>query len=278
MARILILTHEYDNLAETRYLIKGLIQPWGQMGHDVRVARGIVWGEDADIVFNHVDVSVVPEEYRRFAGQFPAGVNRRAIDNRKRTVSRNLLSQADKWDGQVIVKTDLNYGAVPEQRHNEMAFFLNLPPPYPAVETEFQYRVFSSIDTIPQTIWDDPRYVVERFLPERDEKGYWLRCWVFLGDAERCNRYCCPEPIVKGANLIAREPAPVPDELRRERERLGFDYGKFDFVVHEGQTVLFDANRTPSMATTLGPYQEAGAFRLAAGINSLLGAPYARQN
>jgi hypothetical protein len=151
-----------------------------------------------------------------------------------------------------------------------MASKLNRPPPYASVELPVTYQIYPSIDEIPQAIWDDPNYVVERFLPEQDDKGYWLRCWVFFGDAERCNRFCCPEPIVKGSNLIAREPAPVPDELRAERKRLGFDYGKFDFVVHEGRTVLLDANRTPSAAANISGYQEAEAFRLAAGINSLL--------
>lgn len=275
MARILILTYEYDRLLHTRYMIHGFIDPWVQMGHSIRIAHGITWGEDADIVFVHIDVSVVPEEYRRFVMRFPAGVNRRAVDIRKRTVSRNLLQHGDNWDREVIVKSDLNFGGVPELRHNEVALERNRHPPYPAAEMSPGYRIYPSMDAVPEAIWNDGRYIVERFLPERDERGYWLRCWVFFGDAERCNRFCCPEPIVKGSNLTAREPAPVPEELRKERERLGFDYGKFDFVVHEGRTVLLDANRTPSAATNISDYQESDAFRLAAGIDSLLRGSYA---
>jgi hypothetical protein len=270
MARILILTHEYDDPTETPYLIKGLIPPWRQMGHSVRVAKGLAWGEDADIVVVHVDVSVVPEDYRRYAGQFPAGVNRRAVDIRKRTVSRILLQRSDTWDGQVIVKSDLNFGGVGELRHNEIASAFDLDAPYPALEPAPGYDIYPSLDTVPEAVWNDPRYVMERFLPERDERGYWLHCWVFLGDAERCNRYCAPEPIVKFANFTLQEPAAVPEELRVERERLGFDYGKFDFVVHEGRPVLLDANRTPGAAANIRQDQEAGAFHLAAGINSLL--------
>jgi hypothetical protein len=51
---------------------------------------------------------------------------------------------------------------------------------------------------------------------------------------------------VKAGSILAREPVPVPDELRAERQRLGFDYGKFDFVVRDDRPILFDANRTPS--------------------------------
>jgi hypothetical protein len=63
---------------------------------------------------------------------------------------------------------------------------------------------------------------------------------------------------------------PVPNELRIERKRLGFDYGKFDFVVHEGRVVLLDANRTPTAAANLSDYQDTEASRLASGIESFL--------
>jgi len=115
---------------------------------------------------------------------------------------------------------------------------------------------------------DDDR-VVERFLPEQDARGFWLRAWVFFGDRERCTRYCGTLPIVKSAEIIAREPVPVPDELRAERERLGFDYGKFDFVVRDGRAILFDANRTPS-APPLSPEMDASNARLAGGLDALL--------
>jgi hypothetical protein len=34
-----------------------------------------------------------------------------------------------------------------------------------------------------------------------------------------------------------------------ERSRLGFDYGKFDYVMHEGRAVLLDANSTPGISS-----------------------------
>ena len=66
-----------------------------------------------------------------------------------------------------------------------------------------------------------------------------------MGRRERCTRYLAADPLVKGANFLARETVPVPDELRAQRERRGFDYGKFDFVVSDGRAVLLDANCTP---------------------------------
>jgi len=38
----------------------------------------------------------------------------------------------------------------------------------------------------------------------------------------------------------------VPEELHAMWARLGFDFGKFDYVVRDGQIVLLDANRTPT--------------------------------
>ena len=37
----------------------------------------------------------------------------------------------------------------------------------------------------------------------------------------------------------------ITDELRAWRERLRFDFGKFDYVYHGERFVLLDVNRTP---------------------------------
>ena len=52
-------------------------------------------------------------------------------------------------------------------------------------------------------------------------------------------------PIIKSHHIIEREEVDVPPELQAWRERLGFDYGKFDYVVRDGVPILIDANRTP---------------------------------
>jgi len=38
----------------------------------------------------------------------------------------------------------------------------------------------------------------------------------------------------------------APSEIEALRERMGFDYGKFDYVIHEGRVILLDANKTPT--------------------------------
>lgn len=50
-------------------------------------------------------------------------------------------------------------------------------------------------------------------------------------------------------NIIRREAvAEVPDDLRRLRQELGFDFGKFDYAIVDGRVVLYDANRTPALS------------------------------
>ena len=94
------------------------------------------------------------------------------------------------------------------------------------------------------------RELVDEFA-EQEPDGHAIRIWVFCGDRERCNRYVSPDRLVKGPNVVRREPVPVPDDLRARRRDLGFEYGKFDFVVYDGRSILLDANRTPSPPPTL---------------------------
>ena len=53
---------------------------------------------------------------------------------------------------------------------------------------------------------------------------------------------------------------------------MGFDYGKFDYVIRDGQVVLFDVNRTPAHgALDIHHFTETVVPHLAAGIGSIAG-------
>ena len=54
--------------------------------------------------------------------------------------------------------------------------------------------------------------------------------------------------MVKGYNGFNYEMIEPDESIRKFRRDLGFDYGKFDYVVHEGETVLLDINPTPTYA------------------------------
>ena len=272
VARIVVITHVYDNFRGRKPLLGRLAAHWTDAGHAIDVVAGLGDWPDADAAILHVDLSVVPEAYREAAMRYPIVLNGGATDIRKTRVSRQLLRRGDDWAGPVVVKTDLNYSGIPE-RHAVECFGRDGTTPdlalVPLVFTDRPYPILRSIDEVPDGIWNNPGLVVERFLPESDAQGFWMRAWVFFGDRERCTRYCGTHPIVKTANIIAREPASVPDELRIERERLGFEYGKFDFVVCEGRAILLDANRTPS-APPSSPAIDASNAHLAGGLAALL--------
>jgi hypothetical protein len=271
MARIVLITHVYDNFRDRDFLLRNLAGHWLDAGHDVGLAEGLGNWPDGDVAIMHVDLSVVPAAYSEAARRYPVVVNGAAVDVRKRLVSRNLVMRDDGWTGPVIIKTDLNYSGIPEKQASERFRREGKQSdlqPGPIVSTT-RYPILGSASEVPGDVWDNPGLVVERFLPERDARGYWMRAWLFFGDRERCTRFRGTHPIIKSATIVASEPAPVPDELREERKRLGFDYGKFDFVVHDGQAILLDANRTPS-APPPRPDIEASNARLAQGLESLL--------
>jgi hypothetical protein len=170
----------------------------------------------------------------------------------------------------VIVKTELNARGAPEFYHNEVAALRGKPAPHPQVMSLRDYVLFDRAGDVPEQIWRDPQLVVEKFMPERDPRGFALRTWCFMGKRETCSCCISADPVVKGADVIAREMVAVPDELREVRTRLGFEYGKFDFVLHEGRPVLFDANFTPTVPENLSEELSLSAKELARGLLEMI--------
>ena len=216
----------------------------------------------------HVNATVVPAEYVEFAAAFDRCVNATVTDISKRALT-SVLADPD-WPGEVFVKSNLNYGGRPEVRLNERAQLEGFPEPFPGAVLMDDYRMFPSLDDVPAAQRDDPQVLIERFVPEHDEEGYAMRHWIFCGDQGYCNRYVSPEPLVKGRNVISKEAVPVPEELQQIRRERGFDYGKFDFVVHDGRPVLLDANKTPGGIPATGGDVESRVAMLADGLESLL--------
>ncbi|MFO0760574.1 MAG: hypothetical protein U0359_29100 [Byssovorax sp.] len=271
MATILVLVHTHDRFRERAFMVQGLFEHWVGMGHRVIVHQGVTGLPRADVAMLHVDLSVVPEPYREALRPYPVVINGGAVDIRKRRFSQQIVAPGDGYEGPVILKTDLNAGGIPEWNHLRLDIERGLRPARPARIMPGRYPIFASPSAVPKSAWSDPDLVVERFCPERDERGYYMRTWVFFGDRERCNRVLGPHPVVKAEDVIERVPVPIPDELRLVRARLGFDYGKFDFAFHEGKPVLFDVNRTPAMAPNLLEALKAGMADLSKGITAFLG-------
>lgn len=245
--RIAILIHcKEPTPGVSGYAISPLARIWTRMGYEVVVVRSLDHLPEADLLFLHVDLSVVPEPYLEAAAQYPRSVNLHIADIRKSVISQRLVRADDDYDGPVVVKTNLNHMGIPEQR------LLNRPAPTVYGPTENVvasargYRLFADKKQVPDLYFEDPDWVVERFLPERRDGLYQIRFCSFLGYRWNCVRRSSASEFVVSPNFTPeREPIRPHPEIVSLKKTLGFDYGKFDYVEHDGHAILLDANKTP---------------------------------
>lgn len=271
MATIVILEHELQQGAGIPYMLHQLVARWSAWGHRVLFHHGAAEPPPGDLAILHVDLTVTPAAYRASLTRYPRVLNAAVLDVSKSRFSKDLLDRYSDWIGPVIVKTEANYGGKPEQLFRAIAQARGSASDVPAGPVAHGYPVFAALREVPQEVWSTPGLVVERFLPERDERGYCVRVWSFLGDREISNRWYAREPIVKAENLVERIPVEVPEAMRARRAELGFDFGKFDYVRHGERWVLLDANRTPSYPRTPSAAGAAQLDGLARGIDAFLG-------
>jgi hypothetical protein len=250
-------------------MLFGILAELRRRGHSTRVISGLSDRIDADAAVLHVDATIIPGEYVDLARHFPRCLNIGATDISKRRVSGALVSANDDWDGPVIVKSNFNARGMPEFCINRRAEKRGRRP-FPEARVLPEYVVHERLADVPQETFERPDLVVEKFIPEQEADGFAARFWIFCGDSERCTRYVSKDPLIKGAKVLRSEPVPVPDELRAARRQLGFDYGKFDFVVHEGRAVLLDANKTPGGSPNLAGFIAAGTASLADGFEGFI--------
>lgn len=253
-------------------MLYALAERWQEAGHRVFIHYGPGEPPPGDVAVLHLDLTVVPDEYRPLLARYPRVINGAVLDISKRRISANLVREDSDWDGPVIVKTDANAGGQPERALFQRGQTAGVPTDIPfGIALDF-YGLHRSLREVPPAIWRIPSFVVEKFLTERDERGFYIRIWTFFGDRERSSRSRGDSPIIKSQNMVERETVPVPDAIRAWRARLGFDFGKFDYVIHQGTPILLDVNRTPSvpMGFTDDPRRAAGILSLADGISHYL--------
>jgi hypothetical protein len=288
--RIVIVTHARDAKAPRRpFMIWGIKEAWERIGMEVVVARGVDRFVDGDVAVAHVSLTVMPEAYRGHLARYPVALNAAAADLSKRRVSRQLVRRGDGYDGPVIVKTDGNFGG---RREAELATgpcrraatrareaWRRLTWDRDRRDAErwrtiacldpASYPVFRSPADVPPTVFENPALVVEQLLTERDGDLYALRSCAFLGDRHVNVRLLSPTPVVK-ASTVAREEVPVPEEVLEFGRNLGLEFGKIDYVVRDGRTVVFDANRTPAFGAGGDVFRTRVSAVLADGLASLL--------
>lgn len=270
MAKIVILEHELQRHVDLPYMVKLFAERWIARGHSVAVHHGTANPPPGDVAILHVDLTIVPDEYRVLAARYPRTVNGNIFDVSKSRISLDMVRQHTIWRGPVIVKTEANFGGKPEQLFRSIAAERGVRSDVPSGPVAEGYPIYASMSAVPDAVWRTPGLIVERFLPEQDERGYYVRVWTFFGDRERSIRWRAAEPIVKAGNMLGLDAVEVPQEIRTRRAALGFDFGKFDYVLHGERWVLLDVNRTPSFPSDRpGPARDA-ILALGDGIEAFL--------
>jgi hypothetical protein len=264
--RIAILIHERDAGARERfYIVWALAECWRRLGIEVSVVRGVREPVIADLLIPHLDLTSMPPEYAALLDAQPCVVNRGVRDVSKRKISRQLVGPDDDWQGPVIVKTDRNFGGLPEARLFEPELAPSRDLATATALRPGRYKVFPALGAVPAAVRRNPALVIERFLPERDGELYCVRSYTFFGDAELCWLKRGLKPVVKSRDIVERVRVPVHPEMREARRRLGFDYGKLDYVERDGEAVLFDANPTPAYSGPESPGRRERSEALARG-------------
>jgi hypothetical protein len=267
---VVILLHVRDRRAEERpYIVWGLRERWVAAGVETVVSCGPLALRDGDAVVNHVDLTVTPPAYRDVLARAALAVNGACLDVSKRGVSALLLRPGEAWDGPVIVKTDANCGGKSEARFAGAApaarvlRALRLAAGSLAgrsgrararwraterIPTE-AYPVFPSLADVPSGVLENEALVVERFRPEREGDLYALRTYHVFADRFISRRVLSTQPIVKSGGVVRREEVEPHEDVVAAARRFGLDFGKIDYVVHDGRAFVIDVNRTP----TFGP-------------------------
>lgn len=254
-------------------MIYQLGEIWREQGHQVQIARD--FHPAADLCILHHDRTYVSPADIPPA---PAGVrvlNAASNDISKRRYSTLLVTPDCGWAGPVILKTNLNHYGAPERRDGKTAggelrqklaklswrLARRLPPN--------DYPVLDGLSEVPDWVWRDESLIVEKFLPERHEGLYCLRGWLFFGAESYGYRMFATHPMVKLKSVVSHEYLlePPGEPILRLREKMGFEFGKFDYVVHDGEPILLDANKTPSLARRA---RSERVMRLARGVQPFL--------
>jgi len=82
---------------------------------------------------------------------------------------------------------------------------------------------------------------------------YHLRMALILGDRVRCVRITANHAVIKASLSVHSEDIEPHPAVADWRQRFHLDYGKVDYVVHDGEAILLDVNKTIG---TTGSYRD----------------------
>ena len=260
------------------YLVTYLADQWRSQGHSVDFLFGTKKFIPADACFLHIDLSVVPDHYLEFASRYPVTINGSVTDVRKRRYSRNIVCDNDDYPHPVIVKTDLNFAGWPERFATygmSRCMLLRLKRRLGLTKGEIlrkdDYQVYASAADVPHGYFENPDYIVEKFLPERSGESYCLNMLKFLGGTSISGRLFSKIPVITNASIERTERSEPHPEIFAIRRRLGIDYGKIDYCVHDGKVVILDVNKTIGLSPRNPPPEFLSyVCQIASGIDDFL--------
>lgn len=262
----ILLHHNHHGAESVNYRIWAIAENWRRRGIKVDVVRGVSRPITADLLFPHIDLSVIPDDYWRLIQNHPNVVNRRVRDIRKAGYSSLRVSRDDVWDGPVIVKTNLNSRGVTEALlqgnaasrapHRRLMRRLAREPMLERARLRWarrldRYHVFPSARSVPRAVYGNQNLIVERFMPEPHEGGYLLRMHICFAERSLELGLHAPDRMVKARDAVRIPLPPPPPEVTAVRQRLGLDYGKIDYVVHEDRAYVLDVNVTPVLSAAV---------------------------
>lgn len=257
----------------SHFMLEAMGRLWTNQGY--RFEAGQNYRADADVCILHHNLSVLDPARLPVA---PAGVrvlNGHLLDISKRVYSSLLLAPGDDWPGQVIIKTNLNHFGLPELRLRSRSLVRSVRSRLASLSWRLArslprrtYPVVARLSDVPDWVWADDALIVEKFMPEREGELYCLRGFLFLGSKSYGYRLFATHPLVKTGTMVRYEYIDEPPaSILQLKNTLGFDFGKFDYVVHDGVITLLDANKTP---TFVGSGESPRFHHLASGIEDFL--------
>lgn len=209
--------------------------------------------EGGEAAFVHVDLTDVPSDFLAAARRYTRCVNRDASTIRRTLYSRARLFPNDHYEGPVIVKTVLNSGGCPELLYGRRQTFAarlgyvameNLIPGYKQ-RVRPKYKIYPSLNNVPHDIWQNPRFIVERFLSGSLNRPIVKHRFDFFYEIGLNTRVsydsllCDPSKAVKFD--VVHE---VPIAIQNLRRELSLDYGAIDYFMVGDEAIPIDANKT----------------------------------
>ena len=226
------------------YAIDHFALRWRKAGYKVIDHIGLGDIPEADLVFIHIDLTVIPQEYIDFIKKIPRAVNGKIFDISRRSFSKLILSPNDNYSGKVIVKTNANFGGLPEFGLNRKWYGKRFQRWSTRMFLD-EYPIFDHLDKVPKGVWKNKNLIVEPYIFNKQEKVFSVNYYMFFGDKEISGRLTCHDrKLLKFDNCSNDELIPLPEEVKEWRKDLNIDFGRFDYLEKDGEYFLIDINKT----------------------------------